>query len=917
MFLIQSLLVFAAVYWICALLAEFILTSPEERALPEPVRAGIAFLFSTTYFAAAWQLVSIDQAWALGAGLLAMYVVATAPSDWRTESGRRLRAFLSANGKGFAACLAGALILFVPLMIANKYGPFTEGGGDVSIYADTTHYLTQHGLTVKGAPSTSLDHTTANLRDSIDTTIDRHVLNRYAEQRYMAADRQRINPPSTDNAVYRLLVLQSMSFFLYPPYGQFYFLAGSTNYHVYYGVQAFIYGVLLAGAWYVFRRFPRRAALMYAGLVGASHAIVSIFYNTYSAQTIALLVAVLVLALLPSMRFFSWPGLRTYVIPTVYIWISYVHFLSLIVPLLFVAGLRSLPAWRGAAAPPSAPSKPPVAPSRRALRWIVLGVFTFLVGLLVLSGAQKSILLVRDLTVGLLSGEKNIYMGDRIQPFSLRWLSFMFGFVSQQHLQPFAVEIAWVLKAIYLGVALGVASFVMGLVVIGKIVLLPSSREAPERKLRIVVYCVLLVTIALHVYVSQAYVYTQAKGAQNVLLLLYAALVLPFALGLWLRKDAAFDRLISILGITLLAFAATLAIPRAVYAVKLAQAKDRATILEPSYFAEARKIHAQDDNPFVLFEPRKSGDLYMSIQPFSGARMVPTRHLALTRMNFETRPPVGEKIDASWLIASPRDLQNLWTLSARKGESGAMDIWTAVRVADGKTPAVYLFADDYEQNFGERPRREGSSETGMFSYVRNGSAMVYLPAGEAASVEVTLTPRDAPMVEAMREEISQRVKKGEFGSVEMAHAGAFVTLTRQFPKREAPVMVAIARFSGEHWVNVRVSGKELAPTLAAPTTSPGTVSGVLRKEPSGKWAVEVSWAGIAAPHKEDWVGVFPVGGNDQSRVAFGFLEGQKEGTFKLEVPGPASAQYEVRLFKPGSWNAIATHPVKAETAPAR
>lgn len=816
MFLIHSLLVFTAVYWHCALLAELVLTSPEERALPEPVRAGVAFLFSTTYFAAAWQLMSIGQAWALGASLLAMYFVATAPADWRTGCGPRLRAFVWRNARGFSACLAGALLLFAPMMIANKYGPFTEGGGDVSIYADTTQYLTEHGLTVKGAPSRNLDHAVANLKASTDTTIDRDVLNRYAEQRYLAADRSLINPPSTDNAAYRVVVTQAMSSFLYPPYGQFYFLAGSTNYHVYYGIQAFIYGVMLASACYVFRNFRLPAALAYAGLVAASHALVSVFYNTYSAQTISLFMSALVLALLPSIRLFAWSGMRTYMIPTAYIWISYVHFLSLVLPLLLVAGLRSVPAWRGAPAQPAPARKAPVVPSRRVLRWVVIGAFAFLVGLLVLSGAQKSVLLVVDLTGGLLSGEKNVYMGERIKPFSLRWLSFLFGFISQQHLQPFAVEIGWVLRTIHVGVVMGVASFVLGLAAIAKMIVLPAWREDAQRNVHLVLYGVLLVTVAVHVYLAQAYIYTQAKGAQNILLLLYAALVLPFALGACFRKrDRTLDMLTSALGVTLLLFIATLLAPRAIYAVKLAQGKDRATILEPSYFAEARKIRDQDRDPFVLFEPRKSGDLYMSIQPFSGARMAPTRHLGLTWMNFEKRPPQVERIDASLLIRAG-DLPHLWTLSARKADGGASHEWAAERVVAGKTAAVYLFGDDYEQDVGEKPRGAGPGDAGMFSYVRNGSVMVYMPPGQAMSLEVTLAPRDISAVEMMWAEVSGRMKRGEFRNVEMTHAGEFITLRRRFRKRGAPTLVPIARYSGEYWVNVRVDGKDLVSTLVAP-----------------------------------------------------------------------------------------------------
>jgi hypothetical protein len=50
--------VLAAVYWIAALVAQLLLTSPVERALPAAARAGIGLLWILTFFSAGWQLFS-------------------------------------------------------------------------------------------------------------------------------------------------------------------------------------------------------------------------------------------------------------------------------------------------------------------------------------------------------------------------------------------------------------------------------------------------------------------------------------------------------------------------------------------------------------------------------------------------------------------------------------------------------------------------------------------------------------------------------------------------------------------------------------------------------------------------------------------------------------------------------------------
>jgi hypothetical protein len=696
-----------------------------------------------------------------------------------------------------------------------------------------------------------------------------------------------------------------MSPFLYAPYGQFYFMAGETNYPVYYGIQALIYGLLVVSAWYAFAGFGTPSRLLFAALVGFSHSLVSIFYNTYSAQAISVLISLLLLCLIPYIRLFSWAALRTYAVPLAYLWISYIHFLSIAGPLALMAAAGK--AFRGPS-PERAASAAPRSPAWQRLTAVaVLAVVAFLFGVLVISGYQKSAMLVRDLLESRLSSEQNIYMGDRIPPFSLRWLTFAFGLVSQQHLQPFAAETPWVLHVIHFGVLLGVAALVLG-----AIAMLewwsPRGRRVAGDRFYLALYVVMAAIIAGHLYLAQAYVYTQAKGAQNVLVLVFALLVLPLAVRLRaLDQGGRPGALTMVLGIALVSFAGTLVIPRMVYGLRIARVQDRATILEPSYFSQARWLRTQDLDAFVLFEPRKSADLYVSNQSFSGARMVPTRHLALTRMNFETKPPVGERIDGSLLIR-PEDIPHLWTLSASSADGGRTYEWKARRLVERKSPGLLLFADDYERDYGERARSPDAHDVGIFSYMRNGSAMVFLPAGEGGSVEVTLAPRDAADHGRLADEVSKRVAKGEFGSaVRMHDDGTFVTLSYSLPKEDGPRLATVARFSGEYWLNVRLDGKDLLAKEGAPAGHE-QVAGELIPAPSGV-KVRLTWSGLARPGKEDWVGVFPAGGNDASRLAFAFLGAREQGTVTLALPaGSAGAKYEVRLFRAGSWNAVAVAP---------
>jgi hypothetical protein len=363
-------------------------------------------------------------------------------------------------------------------------------------------------------------------------------------------------------------------------------------------------------------------------------------------------------------------------------------------------------------------------------------------------------------------------------------------------------------------------------------------------------------------------------------------------------------------------YAVTLAVPMLVYMVKLARGYDRATIMEPSYFRQAERIRREDPRAFVLFEPRKSGDLYVSGQAFAGMDMVPVRHLALETVDLH--PPISTKrILASDLIG-PGEVPRLWTLSASSADGGRTYEWKARRVVERKSPGLYLFADDYERDYGERPRSPEARDVGIFSYVRNGSAMVFMPAGEGGSLEVKLAPRDASDHDRLAAEVSGRVAKGEFGSAVRVHDdGAFVTLAYALPKADKPRLVPVARFSGEYWLNVRLDDKDLVAKNEAAAPGHEQVAGELLEAPSGA-KVRVTWSGLARPNKEDWAGVFPSGGNDASRLAFAFLGARDHGTLTLDLPvGGAGAKYEVRLFRAGSWNAVAIAPAAREAKTTR
>jgi len=70
--------------------------------------------------------------------------------------------------------------------------------------------------------------------------------------------------------------------------------------------------------------------------------------------------------------------------------------------------------------------------------------------------------------------------------------------------------------------------------------------------------------------------------------------------------------------------------------------------------------------------------------------------------------------------------------------------------------------------------------------------------------------------------------------------------------------------------------------------------------------IRASWTSIDNPGRKDWVGIFPVGGSDQTRLSMNWTGGGASGTLDLP-PNPAAepGQYELRYYADGSSNLMA------------
>ena len=150
MFLIHTLLIFVAIYTMSAVLSELIFTSETERKLPTAVRIGFSYFLSLLYFNGAWVCMSIRQAWALGIVLLIIYTYGKFGNIFQAFNRTQFKQLLNKHLKLLGVFLILANIFFLPLHWNQQYGPFTEGGGDISIWSNIAKRLDDFNLSAAG-----------------------------------------------------------------------------------------------------------------------------------------------------------------------------------------------------------------------------------------------------------------------------------------------------------------------------------------------------------------------------------------------------------------------------------------------------------------------------------------------------------------------------------------------------------------------------------------------------------------------------------------------------------------------------------------------------------------------------------------------------------------------------------------------
>jgi|GEM_PF-2319477 len=795
MFVVYSLLIVTLIYLLSAVVFECVFISFDKYHLPVIGRIGLGYVLSYFYFSLAWKCIPMPWVWLTFGFVLLLSVLSRKAFNLGS-----LVALLKLRTKPYLITYIWIFLLanvfFLPNHISGCYGPFSEAGGDVTVYAHGAKYFFDHDFPVYG-----IKNLLTIAKEITSTPLDQPIQDLLRSESF---DPQKGNPPAADSTGYLLWIVARYPSFQFAPTGMWSGLTGSTNYPAFFGTLGFLYSGIILFMWSLFRIWGRKPAALGALLALSSLGLVSVPYNCYLIQTECLFIFGLMVHLVIKVRISSFDGLLAYLPLCCIVMASYTHYIAVLFPLLLLAA-----------------TQPRIyqnifIDSRRYLMnsairkaipkiWLLIisifFLFPLVVDILVTSRGMVSIVLNAIKHIRGAHASQNVYFGIPKQLFSAQNFEMITGFISQQHFPPFVAPHPFldILGTIFV-------FFTLGLSILGGCLWWPTLRRAQDDSAwkPFLLYLACGASVSLSILMTQQSLYTQAKGSQNTILAFYIFFLMPFVVT---NSTAKYSR--KFLNITILLLFICFFIPllfaRITFLDRLAYGLDRSAILGPDYIRESLRILQSDENPFVLIEPRKSVDTYFSNQPFFGSRCIPTKDLIL---QYYFKPEQGkylghkeERISSEFITEN--DVSHLWILAPYRLSDGQSIFngpyhryeWYAFKLIESKIPRILLFGSYYEYFYSRFEHLEPNSEIVNFSYLRNGTVMLFIPPGEDFSASFVIKPRGNTTLEDIAQELAAQAKHRDGMSID-AHA-QYLKVTIFYSKTNAPQFVPVFKCSKE------------------------------------------------------------------------------------------------------------------------
>lgn len=588
-------------------------------------------------------------------------------------------------GKTFFIYFTLYNIFLIPLLLSYKFGPFSEGSGDITIYANTVELFYKYNI-----PAFGYEDFTKKINEMLPFL---NIPNKIIFLHY-DLNLEKFNLPYPLYDSERLLGLAHFPTGWFSPVAQWYFFFNDSTV-VFFALLGFLY----ASTVYMFykivcnmsdNKFIKIISLL---LILSSHSLISIYYNFYLPQTISIFLLIFLLRLYFDKEF-KLSVFKIFVVLS-YSSLTYFPFIGITL-LISVANL----------------SKYKQDEYRQYFKktmsyWhILLVTVIFLFALFdLLIYLLPSIMKMYN-NIGSPSERYLLYLSNPIDFFSMKFFSYLSGILSLQHFPPYTINNEYITLLIYLNI--------VSLLIILSIIVLNFKKDfVLSHKLFFIVSGFILL---IYIFLGKSFEYTLAKGLQYILLLIYL-IIIYFIVRTIDNHNSKYKR---VLQISFLIFIISMLFVRIDYVKRIAGMEDRASTINYSEIKNLIRITNHNSNTIILFEPRKSSDVYLIPQLFYklGLKYLPTKDLSINSIDSNSReivPNVKNDLISNDFIDDDV-INNLYLIKWNK-QNDKFNIHSFLDLDS------ILSAHYYEKDFREETINDKKL---LITYIRNGNILLNL-----------------------------------------------------------------------------------------------------------------------------------------------------------------------------------------------